>query len=143
MYRQSYFPAILALTHTLKYVNKASHFANNLYFGHNERPFQSGFHSRVKFRSKFIVHDSESTFHSGARDCGKEKMKNGMKNGLNSVCRRLFSRAELTNASEYFRYIKYKAICFFTPRINMVFMQVTKVQSKGYTCYIKWLIKTR
>ena len=55
--------------YTLKYVNKTSHFAKNLYLGHNERRFHSGFHSRVKFRSKFTVHDSESTFHSGASDC--------------------------------------------------------------------------
>ena len=40
-------------TYTLKYVNKTSHFANNLYFGHNERRFHPEFHSRVKFRSKF------------------------------------------------------------------------------------------
>ena len=40
-------------TYTFKYVNKTSHFANNLYFGHNERRFHSEFHSRVKFRSKF------------------------------------------------------------------------------------------
>ena len=35
-------------TYTLKYVNKTSHFASNLYFGHNERRFHSEFHSRVK-----------------------------------------------------------------------------------------------
>ena len=32
-------------TYTLKYVNKTSHFANNLYFGHNEHRFHSEFHS--------------------------------------------------------------------------------------------------
>ena len=36
-------------TYTFKYVNKTSHFVNNLYFGHNKRRF----HSRVKSRSMF------------------------------------------------------------------------------------------
>ena len=40
-------------TYTLKYVNKTSHFANNLYFGHSERRFHSDFHFDVKFQSKF------------------------------------------------------------------------------------------
>ena len=40
-------------TNTPKYVDKTSHFPNNLYFGHNERRFHSEFRSRVKFRSKF------------------------------------------------------------------------------------------
>ena len=52
LYRQSYFSGDFS-TYTLIYVNKTSHFANNLYFGHNERRFHSEFHSRVKFRSKF------------------------------------------------------------------------------------------
>ena len=52
MYRQSYFPGDFS-SYTLKYVNKTSNFANNLYFGHNERLFHSEFHSRVKFQSKF------------------------------------------------------------------------------------------
>ena len=47
------FPVILALIHLNMYVNKTSHFANNHYFGHNERRFHSEFHSRVKFRPKF------------------------------------------------------------------------------------------
>ena len=52
MHGQSYFSGDFT-THTLKYVNKTSDFANNLYFGHNERRFHSGFYSRVKFRSRF------------------------------------------------------------------------------------------
>ena len=48
MYGQSYFSGDLT-THTLKYVNKTSDFANNLYFSHNERRFHSEFYSRVKF----------------------------------------------------------------------------------------------
>ena len=52
MYQQSYFSGDFS-TYTLKHVNKTSYFANNLYFGHNERRFHSEFHSRVKFRSKF------------------------------------------------------------------------------------------
>ena len=79
MYQQSYFSGNFS-TYTLKNVNKTSYFANNLYFGHNERRFRSEFHSKVKFRSKF-VHDSESTFHSG--------LKSGMKNGMNSIRNKL------------------------------------------------------
>ena len=52
MYQQSYFSGDFS-TCTLKYVNKTSHFANNLYFGHNERRFYSDFHSGVKFQFKF------------------------------------------------------------------------------------------
>ena len=52
LYRQSYFLGDFS-TYTFKYVNKTSHFSNNLYFGHNERRFHSEFHSRVKFQSKF------------------------------------------------------------------------------------------
>ena len=52
MHRQSYFSGYFNI-HTLNYVNKTSDFANNLYFGHNERRFHSEFYSRVKFRSKF------------------------------------------------------------------------------------------
>ena len=52
MYRQSYFSGDFS-TYTLKYMNKTSQFANNLYFGHNERRFHSELHSIVKFRSKF------------------------------------------------------------------------------------------
>ena len=51
MYGQSYFPAFYHST--LEYVNKTFDFANNLYFGHNERRFHFEFYSRVKFRSKF------------------------------------------------------------------------------------------
>ena len=47
MYQQSYFSGDFS-TYTLKYVNKTSYFANNLYFGQNERRFHSEFHSRVK-----------------------------------------------------------------------------------------------
>ena len=54
MNRPSYFPGDFS-TYILKYVNKSSRFANNLYFGHNERRFHSEFHSRVKFRSKFRI----------------------------------------------------------------------------------------
>ena len=54
---QIHVPTMLFLrrfsTYKLKYVNKTSHFTNNLYFGHNERRFHFEFHSRVKFRSKF------------------------------------------------------------------------------------------
>ena len=57
------------------YVNKISHFAKNLYFGHNERRFHSEFHSR-DFES---LHDSESTFHFGS------SVQSGMKNGMNSI----------------------------------------------------------
>ena len=42
MYRSSYFLGDFS-TYTFKYVNKTSHFVNNLYFGHNERRF----HSRI------------------------------------------------------------------------------------------------
>ena len=52
MYGQSYFSGDFT-TNTLKYVNKTSDFASNLYFGHNERRFHSEFYSRVKFPSKF------------------------------------------------------------------------------------------
>ena len=52
MYQQSYFSGDFS-TYALQYANKTSHFANNLYFSHNERRFHSEFHSRVKFRSKF------------------------------------------------------------------------------------------
>ena len=52
MYQQSYFSGDFSI-YTPKYVNKTSHFANNLYFGHNERRFHCEFHWRVKFRSKF------------------------------------------------------------------------------------------
>ena len=48
MYRQSYFSGDFK-SYTLKYVDKTSHFANNLYFDHNERRFHSEFHSRVNF----------------------------------------------------------------------------------------------
>ena len=58
MYQQSYFFGDFS-TYTLKYVNKTSHFANNLYFGH--------------------LHDSESTFHSGS------SVQSGMKYGMNSI----------------------------------------------------------
>ena len=62
MYQQSYFPGDFS-TYTLKYVNKTSHFANNLYFGHNERRFHSEFIQEWNFDPS--LHDSESTFHSG------------------------------------------------------------------------------
>ena len=52
MYQQSYFSGDFS-TYAPKYVDKTSHFANNLYLGHNERRFHSEFHSRVKFRFKF------------------------------------------------------------------------------------------
>ena len=52
MYQQSYFFGDFS-TYTLKYVNKTSHFSNNLYFGHNERRFHSEFRSFPKLRSKF------------------------------------------------------------------------------------------
>ena len=52
MYGQSYFSGDFT-THALKYVNKTSDFANNLYFGRNKRRFHSEFYSRVKFRSTF------------------------------------------------------------------------------------------
>ena len=77
MYQQSYFSGDFS-TYTLKYVNKTSHFANNLYFSHNERPFYPEFHPGVKFRSKSL-HDSESTFHTGS------SVQSGMKNGMNSI----------------------------------------------------------
>ena len=49
--QQSYFSGDFS-TYTPKYVDKTSHFANNLYFSYNERRFHSEYHSRVKFRSK-------------------------------------------------------------------------------------------
>ena len=52
MYQQSYFSGDFS-TYAPKYVDKTSHFANNLYLGHNERRFHSEFHSRVTFRFKF------------------------------------------------------------------------------------------
>ena len=52
MHRQCYFSGDFS-TYTLKYVNETSHFANNLYFAHNERRFYSDFYSRVKFQFKF------------------------------------------------------------------------------------------
>ena len=76
MYQQSYFSGDFS-TCTLKYVNKTSHFANNLYFGHNERRFYSDFHSGVKFQ--FKSHDSESTFSF------RSSIQSGMKNGMNSI----------------------------------------------------------
>ena len=48
MYRASYFFGDFS-TYTFNYVNKTSHFVNNLYFGHNERRF----HSTVKSRCMF------------------------------------------------------------------------------------------
>ena len=82
---------ILALMYTLKYVNKTSHFAKNLYFGHNERRFHSGFHSRVKFDPSLLYMIPNRHFIPE-----RVTVQSGMKNGLNSVCCRLFSRAELT-----------------------------------------------
>ena len=74
MYRQSYFSCDFS-TYTLKYVNKTSHFANNLYFGYyNERRFHYEFHSRVKFDPS--LRDSEST---------ESSVQSGMKNGMNSI----------------------------------------------------------
>ena len=58
-------------------MNKTSHFANNLYFGHNERRFHYEFHSRVKFDPS--LRDSESTFHFGS------SVQSGMKNGMTSI----------------------------------------------------------
>ena len=62
---QIHVPTILLYLNTwntLKYVNKTSHFANNLYFGHNERRFYSEFLSRVKFRSKFTWFRTDISF---------------------------------------------------------------------------------
>ena len=61
MYQQSYFSGDFS-TYTLKYVNKTSHFANNLFFSHDERRFHSEFHSRVKFRSKFTCFRIDISF---------------------------------------------------------------------------------
>ena len=63
--------------YTLKYVNKTSHFANNLYFSHNERRFHSEFHSRVEFRFKFTWFLIDISFRI---ECS---IRN--KNGMNSI----------------------------------------------------------
>lgn len=36
-------------------MNETSHFAKNLYYSRNECQFQLEFHSRVKYRSKFMM----------------------------------------------------------------------------------------
>ena len=59
--QQSYFSGDFS-TYTPRNVDKTSHFANNLYLGHNERRFHSKFQSRVKFRSKFTWYRIDISF---------------------------------------------------------------------------------
>lgn len=79
MYRQSYFFGDFS-TYTFKYVIETSHFANNLYFNHNERRFYFEFHStQIEISIQLSLHDYESTFLFGS------SAGSGMKDGTNST----------------------------------------------------------
>ena len=75
VYRQSYFSG----DYVVKNGNKTYHFANNLYFGNNERRFYSILF-QVSFKSKISVQ-----VYMILNRHVKSSVQSGMKNGMNSI----------------------------------------------------------